>query len=90
MAAERWRRITGAKRGTVRLAGLKLKHLSLKGGASKKVNVAVAVRTGNTVHRGEQARGDPPSRDIQARDDRRRIEAMELMESGTPAGERLR
>jgi hypothetical protein len=42
------------KRGTVGLAGLKLKHLSLKSGASKKVKVAVAVRTGKTVHRGSR------------------------------------
>jgi hypothetical protein len=42
------------KRGTVGLAGLKLNHLSLKSGASKKVTVTVAVRTGKTVHRGSR------------------------------------
>lgn len=42
------------KGGTVAIAGLRLPHLSVKAGASKKVNVAVSVLTGKTVHRGSR------------------------------------
>jgi hypothetical protein len=45
---------SGLKRGIVGLAGLKLKHLTLKRGARKKVTVTVAVKIGKTTHRGSR------------------------------------